>query len=181
MKLKTVLILASVGLLINTATAKPTNPPSTVAHVNLPDYMGTWYEIARLPMYFQRKCGSNVSANYTLQTDGSVQVINKCLDKNQQPMQVIGKATTTPHSSQLKVTFAPQAVRWLPFTQADYWVLALDKDYQHALVGTPNRKYLWILSRTPTLDDKIYQQLTNIATQQGYDISQLQKTPQNPK
>ena len=83
--------------------------------------------------------------------------------------------------SKLKVTFLPQGLRWLPVGKADYWVLALDPNYNHALVGTPNQKYLWILSRTPTMDEATYQTMVATAKSQGYDVSKLQKTVQNSR
>ena len=104
------------------------------------------------------------------------------MDKDGKTMQSIGEATKNGESgSKLKVTFLPQGLRWLPVGKADYWVLDLDSNYQHALVGTPNQKYLWILSRTPTISETTYQQLVAKAKSQGYDISKLEKTPQHGK
>lgn len=166
------------------STAKPTGVGSAqaVAQVDLNRYMGKWYEIARLPMYFQRHCASDVTATYTLKPTGAVEVNNQCVDKDGKTMQSIGEATKNGESgSKLKVTFLPQGLRWLPVGKADYWVLDLDSNYQHALVGTPNQKYLWILSRTPTISEATYQQLVAKAKSQGYDISKLEKTPQHGK
>ena len=167
-----------VGLgMTRTANAQPTTP-QTVARVDLDRYMGTWYEIARLPMFFQRHCASDVTASYSQQPNGTIKVDNQCKQKDGKVIQSIGQATQNGEStSRLKVTFLPQGLRWLPFGKADYWVLALDDNYQHALVGTPNHKYLWVLSRTPTMDENTYHQFVTIAQQQGYDVSKLQKTP----
>lgn len=172
-------VVASCATMSNASVAKPTGMghAQAVPSVDLNRYMGQWYEIARFPMYFQRNCASDVTANYTLKSNGKVEVNNQCMGKDGKPMQSIGEATKNGDSgSKLKVTFLPQGLRWLPVGKADYWVLALDNDYQNALVGTPDNKYLWILSRTPTMSDSTYNQYVNIAKQQGFDTSKLQKT-----
>lgn len=163
------------------ATAKPTGvgKAQAVPSVDLNRYAGKWYEIARLPMFFQRNCASDVTATYTLKPSGAIEVNNQCIGKDGKPMQSIGEATKKgDSSSKLKVTFLPQGLRWLPVGKADYWVLDLDANYQYALVGTPDNKYLWVLSRTPTMDETTYQKLVSTAQLQGYDVSKLQKTPQ---
>lgn len=168
----------------SSATAKPTGMGTvqTVPSVDLNRYMGKWYEIARLPMFFQRNCASDVTAIYTLKPTGKVEVNNQCMGKDGKPMQSIGEATKAGNTgSKLKVTFLPRGLRWLPVGKADYWVLALDPSYQHALVGTPDQKYLWVLSRTPTMPDGTYQQLVTTAKSQGYDVSKLEKTLQTAK
>lgn len=165
-------------------TAKSTGigKAQAVQSVDLNRYAGKWYEIARLPMFFQRNCASDVTATYTLQPTGKVEVNNQCMGKDGKPMQSIGEASKNGGSgSKLKVTFLPQALRWLPVGKADYWVLALDPNYNHALVGTPNQKYLWILSRTPTMDEATYQTMVATAKSQGYEVSKLQKTVQNSR
>ena len=165
-------------------TAKSTGvgKAQAVQSVDLNRYAGKWYEIVRLPMFFQRNCASDVTATYTLQPTGKVEVNNQCMGKDGKPMQSIGEATKNGDSgSKLKVTFLPQGLRWLPVGKADYWVLALDPNYSHALVGTPNQKYLWILSRTPTMDEDTYQTMVATAKSQGYDVSKLQKTAQNSR
>nr|WP_309594028.1 lipocalin family protein [Moraxella osloensis] len=165
-------------------TAKSTGvgKAQAVQSVDLNRYAGKWYEIARLPMFFQRNCASDVTATYTLQPTGKVEVNNQCMGKDGKPMQSIGEASKNGDSgSKLKVTFLPQGLRWLPVGKADYWVLALDPNYNHALVGTPNQKYLWILSRTPTMDEATYQTMVATAKSQGYDVSKLQKTVQHSR
>lgn len=82
-------------------------------------------------------------------------------------------------NSQLKVSFLPKGLRWLPFTKGDYWVLRIDPEYKVALVGGPSNKYLWILSKTPNLDQATYQSYLETARQYGYDISKVVKTPQS--
>ena len=146
-----------------------------VAKVDLNKYLGTWHEIARKPLYFQKKCDYNVTANYSLNENGTVKVDNKCFNKDGKLQQSIGEASVqnSPENSKLKVSFLPKALRWLPVGRGDYWILKLDEDYQVALVGTPNKKYLWLLSRSPTLDPAIATEFLDHAKNQGYNLSDL--------
>ena len=164
---------------LSAAKQTGTGTPQAVASVDLTRYAGKWYEIGRLPMYFQRNCASDVTATYTLKPTGAVEVNNQCIGKDGKPMQSIGEATKNGESgSKLNVTFLPDGLRWVPFAKADYWILDLDNNYQHALVGTPNNKYLWILSRTPTMDEATYNRLLQTAKNQGYNLTEFQRTTQ---
>lgn len=156
--------------------------PTSVDQVDLNKYAGQWYEIARLPMYFQRNCASDVTATYNLNKEPSgqlksVDVINECRKADGSMMKAEGLATPANDTgSELKVTFLPSWIRWLPVGKANYWVLQLDQDYQTALVGTPDNKYLWMLSRTPTMSQTTFDQYKNVAKMQGYDIKKLEIT-----
>lgn len=148
-------------------------PPSTAKQVDLHRYMGKWYEIASFPNRFQKGCRCT-SAQYILQGD-KVLVLNRCIKYNNNYFsEAKGKAWVTNKNdySKLKVRF------FWPFT-GDYWILYLDLNYQHVLVGTPSRKYLWILSRSKTMDDSTYQKIVNIAKEKGFDVSKLRKTLQD--
>ena len=142
-----------------------------VPHVELEKYLGKWYEIAHLPAKFQEGC-NETTATYTLLKDGSISVLNQSI-KNGKMKQAKGKAKVVDKNSnaKLKVTF------FWPF-YGDYWIIDLGKDYDYAVVGTPNRKYLWILSRTPQMDDKLYSQLVEYAKSKGFDVNKLIKTLQ---
>lgn len=181
------LLLGSAIVLSACTTLTPSqsitaSAPKAVSELDLDRYTGNWYEIARLPMFFQRNCASDVTATYSLNPSGSIRVDNRCKKADGSTIQSVGEATKANETgSQLKVTFLPEGLRWLPLTKADYWVLALDKDYQYALVGTPNNKYLWVLSRTPNMDEATYQTLLSTAKNQGYDINKLQRTTQNAR
>ncbi len=141
-----------------------------VSHVELEKYLGKWYEIAHLPAKFQEGCNETI-ATYTLMKNGSVSVLNQCI-KNGKSKHSKGKAKVVDKSNaKLKVTF------FWPF-YGDYWIINLGKDYDYAVVGTPNRRYLWILSRTPQMDDKLYAQLVEQAKLKGFDVSRLIKTLQ---
>ena len=159
---------------------KSANTPTTVDSVDLKKYAGTWYEIGRLPMYFQRNCASDVTATYTEKTDGSgIIVTNKCADKDGADIIADGLAKPVDDTgSKLKVTFLPSWIRWLPVGRADYWVLARDADYKTALVGTPDKDYLWLLARSPNVSQETYAKYRQIAQQQGYDLKEFKLTPQ---
>ena len=160
---------------------KSANTPTTVDSVDLKKYAGTWYEIGRLPMYFQRNCAGDVTANYTQKTDGSgIIVTNKC--KAEDGSEIIAEGLAKPDNdtgSKLKVTFLPSWIRWLPVGRADYWVLARDSDYKTALVGTPDKDYLWLLARSPNVSQETYAKYRQIAQQQGYDLKEFQLTAQS--
>ncbi|PYE40211.1 lipocalin family protein [Psychrobacter fozii] len=159
---------------------KSVNTPTTVDSVDLEKYAGTWYEIGRLPMYFQRKCAGDVTANYAQKADGKgITVTNKCMAEDGSEIVAEGLAKPTDETgSKLKVTFLPSWIRWLPVGRADYWVLARDADYKTALVGTPDKDYLWLLARSPNVSQETYSKYRQIAQQQGYDLKEFKLTPQ---
>lgn len=143
----------------------------TVSHVDLQRYLGKWYDIAHFPQSFQNGC-SHTTAEYSLNEDGSIQVVNTCV-KNGKIKVSKGKAKVTDKetNSKLKVTF------FWPFS-GKYWIIDLAGDYSYAVVGHPNRKYLWILSRTKEMDTKTYSEILTRINKKGYDLSKLEKTIQ---
>ena len=150
-------------------------PPKTVSNVDLERYQGTWYEVARLPMYFQRDCVAS-EAHYALQEDGSVAVTNRCRTASGKWQQANGRAEAQVEgkTDKLWVTFDNWVSDLLPgVTKGDYWVLDLDDDYQHALVGNPNHKYLWLLARTPEISAEVRDEMLATARAQGYDTREL--------
>lgn len=162
-----------------TAIAQPTatQVPQAVAAIDVNKYMGKWYEIARLPMYFQRKCVADTTAMYTLNTDNTIRVNNSCRTASGDIESAEGVATPVNEGkSKLKVSFLPAALRWIPFTKGDYWVLKIDPDYHTVLVGGPTHDYLWILSRTPVIDAATYAAMLETAQHYGYDTSALINT-----
>jgi len=151
------------------------NPLKTVAKVDLNKYLGTWYEIATIPQRFQKGC-TGVTATYSLRKDGKIDVVNQCYKDslNGKHKQVHGKAWVTDivSNAKLKVQF------FWPFS-GDYWIIELDSNYQYAVVGHPNRNYLWILCRTPQMDQGLYNSLLNrISAVHGYDTGKIKKTLQ---
>ncbi|MBV6689694.1 lipocalin family protein [Xanthomonas euvesicatoria pv. physalidis] len=151
---------------------------ATVPSLDLNRYLGTWYEIARLPTRFEDADCTDVSAHYTLEEDGSVRVQNRCFTAEGELEEAIGQARAIDDThSRLEVTFLPEGLRWIPFTKGDYWVMRIDADYTAALVGSPDRKYLWLLARLPQLDENIAQAYLAHAREQGFDLAPLIHTP----
>jgi len=149
----------------------------TVPYVDLKKYAGKWYEIAAFPQWFQKGCYCS-TAEYTLTDKGFVIVENNCNKNgiNGKKSNIKGKAFVEENSgnAKLKVQF------FWPF-KAKYWIIDLADDYSYAVIGHPNRKYLWILSRTPTMDDAIYQQIISRIKEKGFDISKIKITKQQLK
>lgn len=164
-------------------SGKAPAPVEAVPSLDLARYAGRWYEIARLPNRFQEKCACCTSATYTLRPDGRVSVVNECRTRDGATTRAEGVARLADEggpASRLKVRFAPSYLSFLPFVWGDYWVLDLPDDYSHALVGSPDRGYLWILAREPSLPDSTYDRLLERARSQGFDTTRLLRTPQQP-
>lgn len=173
--------LAAVSLMLPLSTFADTNTkPVAIESIDINKYAGKWYEIAHLPMFFQRNCVANTTANYSINADKTVGVLNSCTNKDGKMISSEGVAySQNEGNSKLKVSFLPSGLRWIPFTKGDYWVLRVDQDYQVALVGGPSQKYLWILSRSPQIDEATYQSYLQTAKSYGYDVSKLVKTTQS--
>ncbi len=151
-------------------------PLPTVPHVDLDRYLGRWFEIARLPNRFERGCDAAV-AEYSRLPDGKIRVVNICYGADGKPRRTIkGVASIADPqtNAKLKVTF------FWPF-RGDYWVLALDAGYRYALVGEPRRKYLWILSRAPELDDATYASLLQHARELGFAAERVERNRVRPR
>ncbi|UOR03010.1 lipocalin family protein [Leucobacter allii] len=152
----------------------------SVEAFELDRYLGLWYELGRLPLRFEDDGAVDVTAEYRLREDGAVEVDNRCIDAAGEPTQALGRAEPDPeHPGRLRVSFLPAGLRWIPFTHADYWVLALADGYGAALVGTPDRRHLWLLSREPRLDPATAGRLLAVATAQGYALERWIETPQS--
>lgn len=173
------LVLLAALLLGGCVTTPPAGPPvQTVAAVDLNRYLGTWYEIARLPNSFQDGRGRNcveTTATYALRPDGQVAVTNRCLDAGNDNRETVATASAYAvagsNNARLRVTF------FWPF-YGDYWVIGLDPEYRWAVVGAPSREFLWVLSRTPQMAPGDYAEAVGIAAAQGFDVARLQPTPQ---
>jgi apolipoprotein D and lipocalin family protein len=150
---------------------KQTRDLKTVDEVDLKRYAGKWYEIAKIPHYFEKGCACT-TAEYSLHPEGYLEILNSCLQDGSEKT-ATGKAYPEEGSNNSKLN-----VQFYWPLQAKYWIMALDKDYQFALVGHPNRNYLWILSRYPEMDEDVYVDYLQIARQQGFDISRLELTEQ---
>jgi apolipoprotein D and lipocalin family protein len=147
---------------------------TTVPHVDLNRYLGRWYEICRLPLKWEDEDATDITATYSLNENGKVRVDNRCFDDDGEAEQSIGEATPVDDTnSRLKVTFLPEFIRWIPFTDGDYWIIKLDPDYRVALVGSPDRKNLWLLARDPDLDEATREEYLAEARRQGFDLAPL--------
>ena len=180
--MKSLLIIGTVtALFMLPVQAQQTMPEvDTVASVNIERYAGKWFEIARFPNRFQTVCAGNVTAEYQLRTDGGIDVINRCqkMDRTFEQAIGFGRVVDTVSNAKLKVRFAPDWLSWVPAVWGNYWVLALAPDYSWALVGDPKRQYLWVLARTPALQQAQYQKVLEHAAKQGFDVSRLVETQQ---
>ena len=145
-----------------------------VPYVKLERYTGTWYEIARYPQRFQEGCVAS-KAVYELGQNGKIQVYNECRQGSLEgPVKSVrGKAKVVDPATnaKLKVTF------FWPF-YGDYWIIDLGQNYEYAVVGHPSRKYLWVLSRTPEMEESVYRGIEERLEKQGYDTGRLMRTPQ---
>ncbi|MDR6536172.1 lipocalin family protein [Variovorax soli] len=157
-------------------------PLQVVAPVDLQRYAGLWHEQARLPNRFEKGCAGPVTAEYTLMEDGSgLHVLNRCRLPSGRFEESAGVARVAPVAGQpgagrLEVSFAPEWLRWLPLAWGDYWILRLDRDYQVALVGTPDRRCLWVLSREPRLDDAALEAELDYARSLGFEVDKIERT-----
>ncbi len=169
-------LLICVGLIIGAAAGcarvKPA-PPTVVPHVDLQRYAGTWYEIARYPNRFEKDC-IGARAKYTVLDDDSIEVINECYkDAGRKKLSSVkgkGRVVDKETNAKLKVTF------FWPFS-GDYWIIDLGQNYEYAVIGHPKRRYLWILSRTPEIDDALYERILKRLQEQLYDVSRLVRQP----
>ena len=179
----TLLMVGACSAMANGAStnkeAPPDNALTTIGSLDVPRYMGTWFEVAKYPNWFQKKCVGGARASYSLMGDGRVQVINRCRLAGGDFSEATGVARQIGPSTspKLQVRFAPAWLSFLPFVWGNYWVIDLDEDYQLAAISEPGRQYLWILSRTPKVDAARYQQLLGRLRQKGFDLERLEASP----
>lgn len=175
-----VVLATAAALQSATAYAQMPAPVRTVPFVDLDRYAGDWFEVARFPNRFQRQCLGDVRASYTRRPDGRVEVVNRCRTAGgQTEARGVARIVDEQTFARLKVRFAPAWLSWLPIVWGDYWVVGLAPDYSWAVVGDPDRNYLWILSRTPHLNDESVAAARTVARDNGFDIARLVPTPQS--
>lgn len=179
--MSTIATILSLVLGVCTAPQEEKSPLQVVPSIDVNRYCGTWYEIARLPNRFQKKCVSDVTANYTLLEDGTLRVVNRCRTETGEFIESEGRARRKADdepNSKLEVRFAPAFLSFLPMVWGKYWVIDLAADYSYAVIGEPDREYLWILSRTPTIPPETYDSITGKIREMGYDPALLVRTRQ---
>lgn len=145
----------------------------TVPFVDLTKYQGRWFEVASIPQSFQRNCVSDTMADYTI--DGErINVVNSCKKADGKYNVARGKAKVKDPTtnSKLKVTFLRLGF-WVFLAGGNYWIIGLDPEYRYAVVGDPSRKFAWILSRTPNLDQELWAHAVGDLKRQGYDTCEV--------
>lgn len=156
------------------------SPLQPVASIDLSRFMGTWYEIARTPNRFQKRCVGFSRTDFHLQADGTVRALYRCRLRDGQSYLALatGQQVGDPDSPKLKVRFAPEWLSFLPAVWGDYWIIDLDEQYQLVAVSEPTRKYLWILSRTSRVDPQAYSALLKRLQDKGFAVERLLITQQ---
>jgi apolipoprotein D and lipocalin family protein len=176
----TFLLPLASALLVGGCTTGNRHPPlPTVAHVDLARYQGTWHEIARLPMWFQRGCIRS-TATYALQDDGTVSVTNRCSTEDGGEKVAVGRAfvVDAATNARLEVEFDNLFSRLLPgVARGDYWIIHLEPDYSLAIVGHPSRRYLWILARDGQIDAARYDAAVELTRRLGFPVDELVRAP----
>lgn len=171
------LLLATVLVTMTTIVSEQAQV-RTVEAVDLDRYAGVWFELARLPNGFQSACEGDVRATYTRRSDGRIDVINQCrrADGRVKEAHGVARVVDARTRAKLEVRFAPAVLSFLPAVWGDYWILGLAPDYSWAVVGSPDRKYLWILGRTPDLEPAQFTAAVTVARASGFDVDRLVNT-----
>lgn len=174
-------LVLSLAFLAGSTQANATDTLPTVQDIAFDRYVGRWYEISRLPMWFERNCVGDITATYALRSDERIDVVNRCRTQNGFiSAQGIGEVPDPTRPGELRVRFAPDWLAWIPVVWGDYWIIELDKDYRWVMVGAPNRNYLWILSRTPTLDQTVVDRLKHHAAALGFAVESMINVVNSP-
>jgi apolipoprotein D and lipocalin family protein len=178
-KLFATLAVASAAML---ATAQTPAPLTHVTSIDLTRYQGVWHQVALYPNRFQKMCASNTRATYALEESGTVRVTNQCRSAEGKDVQTQGQARPARAAKveagqltppQLQVRFAPAWLSWLPFVWGNYWVIQLAPDYRYAVVGEPQREFLWVLARETQLSASDWTAIVSRLKEQGYDPALL--------
>ncbi len=169
-----IVVIAGVAAIFLRSAAASSGSPGlqTAPKIDLVKYMGTWHEIARLEHRFQKDCIAS-SAEYRLRSDGEVDVINRCIDeKDGSKKEARGRAWSVDPvaNSRLKVSF------FWPF-RGDYWIIEIGENYEYSVVGSPDRKYLWVLAREPKIEDVLYSKILERLRAQGFPVGELVHRP----
>lgn len=165
-------------ILFSAAMFTQQNPLKTVKYVDLNKYAGLWYEVAKIPNSFQDQCIKGTTAKYILKEDGEIAVINSCIDEDGEVDDADGLARIVDKKSNAKLEVSFFSIfGWRPIW-GDYWIIGLDENYEWAIVGTPSRKYGWVLSRTPKLENETMEKIFLILKDQGYNPKSFEMSKQ---
>ena len=185
-RMKTGMLMLSLLLCLLLLAAAPVSAVSdsipaevtVVDTVDLNRYIGKWYEIASIPVWFQKACDSGSTAEYSLTENGEINVVNRCCTREGTVKVAHGRAWIVDKScpAKLKVGFL-SVLGYYPF-KGDYWIVELDPDYRYVVIGHPERTYGWILSRSPELPQETLSGIAERLKQNGYDFSVFKMTNQ---
>lgn len=178
------MVTTAISLLISetsiAAEVAGAGPLAAIESLDGPRYMGRWYEIARYPNWFQKKCIGYTSAEYASKPDGEIMVVNRCRLERGETSEAVGAARQIggTNSPKLKVRFAPAWLSFIPAVWGDYWVIDIDANYQLVAVSEPKREYLWILARAPHVAPDVYDAMLHRLRAKGFDTGQLERSLQ---
>lgn len=173
--------IALVWLVLAFGGEAEAEPPRPVDGIDLPRYMGRWYEIASIPNFFQRHCARDTTADYALGEDGVVRVTNRCVRGSGEVDQAQGTARVADPANNARLEVSFVSLLGIRLFWGDYWVIGLGKDYEYALIGTPSRRWGWILARDPQPPESLIQTWLSELKGQGYDPASFIRTPQGER
>jgi len=175
-------MLPMLMLALSLAAGEETPPVKPVNSLDLGRYVGRWFEVSRYPNRFQNSCAGDVTATYERREDGRIRVVNRCrrADGSFAEAEGVARVVEGSGNARLKVRFAPSWLSVLPFVWGDYWVIGLADDYRWAVVGTPDRKYLWVLARTASLTPADEAAALATVRENHFDQSRLVPTTHQP-
>lgn len=169
-------MLVSLALVVGWSVAA--DPPRPVERVDLQRYLGRWYEIAAIPNFFQRHCARDTTADYALREDGLISVTNTCVQASGEADRAQGVARVVDPATKARLEVSFVSLLGFQLFWGDYWVIGLGEDYEYALIGTPTRRWGWILARDPNPPEVQVQAWLAELKGQGYDPSAFVRTPQ---
>jgi len=178
MKFKIIFLVVIFLLTVPSYGQDMQNEPKVVKYVDLKKYAGLWYEIAKIPNRFQKHCKRGTTAQYKLLENGKIEVINSCIEEDGERDASEGVAQVVDASSNAKLEVSFVSILGINLFWGDYWVIGLDDNYEYAVVGTPTRKYGWILSRTPKLSEEKLNEAFELLKSQGYEPKKFEMSLQ---
>jgi apolipoprotein D and lipocalin family protein len=166
----------SIGPACGAGEPSSDRPPQTVASVDLQRYAGLWYELAKIPNRFQRKCASGTTAEYVVREDGMIGVVNRCVEADGGVIEASGVARVVDVGTRAKLEVS--FVRFFGFQLfwGDYWIIGLGPEYEYAVIGHPYRRYGWVLARSSALSAEQWAEVNTILREQGYDRDDFEMT-----
>lgn len=176
--MRTYILIIIITLSAGAMAQKENSQLTTVGYVDLSEYAGLWYEIAKIPNRFQKHCTGNTTAKYSINDDGTIKVVNSCkeTDGTIDSSEGLAKVADSKTNSRLEVSFV--SIFGIHLFWGDYWIIGLADDYSYAIVGTPDRKYGWILSRTKQLPADKLEAVYDILIRKGYNPEDFISTHQ---